>query len=124
MFEWKAFLDLAHALSTDLDNESALRTAVSRAYYAAFHRAKSYLARTDPHLHLPDHGASHELVPEHLKEHGRTRIEKGAARRLEELKRLRRWADYDRAQRARMKSQLQKAIKDAEFILEHLGDTE
>ena len=124
MFEWKAFLDLARSLSTDPDNESALRTAVSRAYYASFHRAKSHLARIDPHLHLPDHGASHDLVPKHLKEHGRTRIEKAAARRLEELKRLRRWADYDRAQRARLNSQLQQAIKDAEFILEHLGDTE
>lgn len=34
MFEWESFLDVAHDLAGQVDNEAALRSAISRAYYA------------------------------------------------------------------------------------------
>lgn len=34
MFEWDQFLDLARQLGKQTDSEAALRSAISRAYYA------------------------------------------------------------------------------------------
>ncbi len=34
MFEWEDFLDVAQALERQSDSEAALRSAISRAYYA------------------------------------------------------------------------------------------
>jgi uncharacterized protein (UPF0332 family) len=42
-FEWEDYLVLAEDLSTDND-EAALRSAVSRAYYAAFNIARDFLS--------------------------------------------------------------------------------
>lgn len=44
-FSWSQFLDLADQLQSGGD-EARFRTAVSRAYYAAFQAAKAYVART------------------------------------------------------------------------------
>lgn len=46
MFDWLRFLLLAERLTTNADEE-ALRTAISRAYYAAFHVAYAYVLRVD-----------------------------------------------------------------------------
>ena len=45
VFEWIDFLELAEDLAARHDNEAAARTAISRAYYAAFHAGRDYLAR-------------------------------------------------------------------------------
>ena len=42
-FDWSQYLVLAKELSTRTD-EAALRSAISRAYYAAYHHAKSFCA--------------------------------------------------------------------------------
>ena len=42
MFEWAAYHTLARELATRSGDEAALRTAVSRAYYAAFCRARNF----------------------------------------------------------------------------------
>lgn len=42
MFDWLRFLSLAERLVADADEE-ALRSAISRAYYAAFHVAYTYV---------------------------------------------------------------------------------
>jgi len=53
MFDWAEYLNLADALAGQ-SNQAALRSAVSRAYYAAFHRASQKLIdeqqiyRSDP----------------------------------------------------------------------------
>ena len=46
-FDWSQYLVLAEALATQPDNEAALRSAVSRAYYAAFCSAREYLLSTN-----------------------------------------------------------------------------
>lgn len=45
MFDWDDFLSLATDLANRRGDEAALRTAVSRAYYATFHAAREYLVR-------------------------------------------------------------------------------
>lgn len=45
MFEWASYHTLARELAARSNDEAALRTAVSRAYYAAFCRARNFLRR-------------------------------------------------------------------------------
>ena len=56
-FSWRHFLNTARNLSQSTD-EASLRTAVSRAYYAAFHEARAYLAR----FNKLEQGSEHEKV--------------------------------------------------------------
>lgn len=97
-FQWTEFLEVAnylhrqgrHQTNLSFSNEAAVRCAVSRAYYAAFHHAFDYVqfkgwynpARTGP--------TDHDAVRKALKPHNPTE----AAR----LRRLRVWrnnSDYD-----------------------------
>jgi hypothetical protein len=55
-FDWRRFFDLAERLAQDVDDEAALRSAISRAYYALFALARRRLiddgcwsAGRDPH---------------------------------------------------------------------------
>ncbi len=43
MFDWRGYLTLAEQLSSYGVSEAELRTAISRAYYAAYHRASRYV---------------------------------------------------------------------------------
>ena len=54
-FDWSQYLVLAEALATQPDNEAALRSAVSRAYYAAFCLAREHLLNT----HIPYRSRPH-----------------------------------------------------------------
>lgn len=51
MFDWQDYYLLARELLSQADRaphkEAVLRTAVSRAYYAAYHRACDYLKKVD-----------------------------------------------------------------------------
>lgn len=122
MFDWLGFLDVARRLAdADEAGEADRRTALSRAYYAAFNHARSYLARIDPVLVIPKTGAAHEFVPEHLKQRNRSKQAQNAARKLEHLKRLRKWADYDSGQRARLADDVVDALRCAEWVIENLS---
>lgn len=46
MFEWDDFLILAERLAREADDEADRRTAISRAYYAAYHEAAAYVRAT------------------------------------------------------------------------------
>ena len=93
MFDWIEFLNLARELSEETALHSAqeakLRSAISRAYYAAFHKAKTTI--------LPTRGAgfgSHQEIIDILQESD------DPARRqlgvdLARLKGNRKKADYD-----------------------------
>jgi len=45
VFDWYGFLALADELAARAGDEAAARTAISRAYYAAFHAGRAYLDR-------------------------------------------------------------------------------
>lgn len=46
MFDWGTYLDLADDLAAPGRDEAAGRSAISRAYYAAFHAGRDYLDGT------------------------------------------------------------------------------
>ena len=64
VFDWSQYLVLAEELAEQKDNEAALRSAVSRAYYAAFCLAREHLLNTNmlfrSRLHRPR--LSHQTV--------------------------------------------------------------
>jgi len=60
-FDWQDYYDLAKELS-EREEESALRTAMSRAYYAAFCNAQIKVKQRAPDLVREDGQGSHEVV--------------------------------------------------------------
>ena len=85
-FDWKEYLALAHFLqqhsATGLNQEAAFRSAISRAYYAAFCHARNH-ARDRHGLKPTYSGADHFLVKQHFS----TRRERGVAIKLDWLRR-------------------------------------
>jgi hypothetical protein len=84
-------LDLADELSTGI-REVDWRTAVSRAYFAAFHVARLFMGRLG--FAVPRGDQAHAYLWLRLSNCGHPDVE-GAGRDLNELRRLRNWADYD-----------------------------
>ncbi len=58
-FDWSKFLDLANNLSGG--DESSKRSAISRAYYAAFCSARDRLTKSG--VYIPRTGEAHDRVP-------------------------------------------------------------
>jgi len=92
-FDWPDYLVLARRLC-DGDTEADQRTAISRAYYAAFHVARRHVARTHAEVALPRHGAVHDVVWATL-ERG-VRAERAAAHAGKRLRQKRTLSDYER----------------------------
>ena len=95
-FDWKEYLALAqflqqHAASTSVQ-EAAFRSAISRAYYAAFCHARNY-ARDRHGLALRYTGDDHYLVKQHFS----TRRERGVGHKLTRLREWRNKCDYEDA---------------------------
>jgi uncharacterized protein (UPF0332 family) len=88
---WRDFLVLAARLATGT-TEADWRTAVSRAYYAAFHVARRLL--TDLSFTVPRADRAHQYLVFRLSNCGESVVEQ-AGRDLETLRRLRNRADYD-----------------------------
>ena len=97
-FEWLDYLDLAKELyksSTKSPSESKLRSAISRAYYAAFHTVKSYLEEKDPHLLISQDGKAHiEVINAFKYDSNPKRVQIGEG--LNRLKVARTKADYQK----------------------------
>lgn len=99
-FDWIDFLTFAERIQCDPDHpgppEAALRTAASRAYYAAYHCAltlamqEGYVARSI--------AGDHRGVQEHFRQCGQNQNPRVRKKISTELRRLidhRHWADYD-----------------------------
>jgi hypothetical protein len=92
-FEWKAFVALAEDLQTYADkshySEAYRRTAISRAYFAAFCHARNYaiaFLHFSPRDDLDHHGR--------LRAHLKTKRRAGDAARLDQIRQWRNSADY------------------------------
>jgi hypothetical protein len=92
-FEWKEFVDVARFLLLEAgktgNQEGMIRSAVSRAYFAAFCHAWNYanqFLQFEPREDVDDHGR--------LRRHLKDRRRKGDADRLEQLRQWRNEADY------------------------------
>ena len=92
-FNWDEYLVLAHQLAGFLDEEAKLRTAISRAYYAAFHAAQDHLREKDLERGIPPTGRAHQFVADKFSNHpDETRQRIGV--NLDRLRSKRIYADY------------------------------
>jgi hypothetical protein len=116
-FDWKEYFHLARFLSqfgAGFTQEAVFRSAVSRAYYAAFCYSRNY-AR-DRQGFSPTHTSKdHERVRTHFKKQGRADI----ARHLETLRQWRNRCDYNDIV-SDVSSLLQSAIARAQKVLDNL----
>ncbi|MHB1426125.1 MAG: hypothetical protein ACYC3I_23425 [Gemmataceae bacterium] len=85
------FLELADELSTG-SREADWRTAISRAYYAAFHKARTLLRKGG--FRVPNAEQAHAYLWLRLSNAGCSDVT-SAGKNLHELRRMRNWADYD-----------------------------
>jgi uncharacterized protein (UPF0332 family) len=85
------FLQLADELSTG-SRQADWRTAISRAYYAAFHKARMLLRQGG--FHVPEAEQAHAYLWLRLSNSGHADVE-NAGKDLYELRRMRNRADYD-----------------------------
>lgn len=90
--EPKAFLDLADDLKNKSDSEAALRTSVSRSYYA-LHNFLSQFIENEGFI-LPKAAEKHKLVFHWFHNCGITDISQ-IAKQLDDLREDRNYADYD-----------------------------
>jgi len=116
MFDWNGFLDLAERLAQG-DDEASHRTAISRAYYFAFHRARLFVLSRG--VALPRTGEAHDVVWEVLACAGKGL--RGAAAMGLGLRKMRRKSDYDREFLGIGKGKAQDAVKLARAIVRLLG---
>lgn len=101
-FDWTEFLVFAEALQKALQanpdslgsSEAAFRSAASRAYYAAFHRALDFAVGEG---YVPLHsGDDHRRVPQHFRHHEPSnKTRRKIAQQLDRLLKHRHRADYD-----------------------------
>lgn len=114
-FDWTQYFHLARDLSTRPE-EAALRSAISRAYYAAYNVAEIYL--TDKGIPKPSTGNSHKDVWDaFLRKGGRTFT--SVADKGDRLRRKRTQADYDSILTG-LSSKVTDSLNDANAILSYL----
>jgi len=115
-FDWSEYLTFAKELSTRTD-EAALRSAISRAYYAAFHCARAYCkAKSIPIPESLDN-SSHKVVWDALLNRGRTLA--GAQAKGTRLKRKRHDADYE-SQMENLPDVVRQAIQESDAVFAYL----
>ena len=114
-FNWADYLALARSLAQfpdlGVNDETILRCAISRAYYAAFCHARNY-ARDRHGLALRYNGEDHFLV----KKHFTTRRAQGVALKLDQLRLMRNQCDYADAMTDLTKL-LPRALAEAEMVI-------
>ena len=96
-FDWSEYLNLAENLAGQADNliseETKLRCSISRAYYAAFCKARNYL-RDIEGVSIPQSGKSHKIVIDNFKK-STDKTRKKIGINLDRLRIDRNKADYD-----------------------------
>ena len=119
-FDWKLYLDLARELSQPTTSnagtqEARLRSAVSRAYYAAFCHARNY--SRDWLKFVPNHTADdHGRLRAFLKDGKRRSI----ALKLDQLRQWRNDADYSDSVTSDLATMATYAVSEASKLLDLL----
>ena len=117
-FDWSDFLKLAESLAraeraSSLE-EAALRSAVSRAYYAAFCASRNH-ARDLGEIILTRGPRDHGIVQDHY-QHSRVRDYQKIGAWLERLRDNRNCADYDDVLQENLKSLTQSSLAQAHNV--------
>jgi hypothetical protein len=117
-FDWRAYFDLARHLRGDVgapfDQEAAVRSAVSRAYYAAFCHARNF-ARDKQGFSPTGSAEDHRFLRQHFQRRGRVAI----AANLQELRQWRNKCDYEDVV-ANLAQLVSSAITQSEQVLNSL----
>ncbi len=114
-FEWDDYLSLAEELAERDTDEAALRSAISRAYYAVYHRASAHVRVHDV---VPvGERLTHRKVWQVLQSGGdQERTDVGFRGRL--LHQLRTSADYHRPFPGDLRERAQTAVAEARIVLD------
>lgn len=91
-FNWSEYLNLAQELAQATTDEAKLRAAISRAYYAAFIKARNFLQEREG-LTIPTENTHKYVINQFKNSSDPVRIKIG--RRLLRLRGFRNQADYD-----------------------------
>ena len=117
MFDWRSFLNFAQDINGSSASEAALRSAISRAYYAVYHRASIYVRGHS--LVPPTERLTHEKVWS-LIELTADPNGKVIGRRGRALKRMRIRADYQTVFPGDLPSLTNFAVGEAQALLDAL----
>jgi uncharacterized protein (UPF0332 family) len=116
VFDWAEYLTLAEELAMRHDDEAALRSAVSRAYYAAFCQARNRLRQEG--VDIPKTGAAHRVVWSTYR--GATEaLRRQIGNAGDRLRRSRNKADYD-DEVPRLATVVEDALAKAKRLVESL----
>lgn len=121
-FDWAKYLTLAQELAAlskgHTNKEALLRCVISRAYYAAFCKARNYLRDIGKDKTLDQSPHVHQLVIDRF-ESSNDRTKKDIGATLHRLRRIRNIADYqDRFHN--LETTALRSMKYAEVVIEYL----
>ncbi|MBC6475923.1 MAG: HEPN domain-containing protein [Hormoscilla sp. GM102CHS1] len=91
-FDWSQYLHLARELAEKTTDEAKMRSAISRAYYAAFIKARNYLQEWEG-LTIPTQN-THQYVIDQFR-NSEEQVRKNIGNRLNRLRLYRNQSDYD-----------------------------
>jgi len=118
LFEWAQFLDIAkflleHGKQVSIPQDAAYRSAMSRAYYAAFGHAKVFA--TDTLNFIPSgNEEDHINLRDFFKDHERPDV----SRNLTQLRQWRNQSDYENPSYIINENQTRRAIQQAESLIQ------
>jgi len=116
-FNWVQYLIIARELALRSDSESAQRSSISRAYYAAFNAAVAYCG--DKKILVYNKRGSHEDLWDAFRRQGDLMLnivsEKG-----DRMRRKRTQADYD-SEVTGLESSVEQCLQESHDILKSLG---
>lgn len=116
LFDWTKYLSLAKDLSASSE-EAVLRSAISRAYYAAFNQAKDYCVSQG--IYVERSTDSHVVVWNAFLSLGRHL--RGVQKNGDLLRAKRVLADYNANPIARLSDVVKQAIHESENVLSYLS---
>ena len=112
-FDWSEYLTLAKELQANKTvQQAALRSAISRSYYATYCTARDFIANKNPKI-LHKASEDHQVVASYFSSGVRARVG-------EHLTRLRRWrndCDYENQTKLDLEITTYNAIKIAEMAI-------
>ena len=121
-FNWADYLAVARHLVTQSDSsdyaEASLRSAISRAYYAALNTTRELL-RDQWGIEIPETAEIHQFIPQwFMDEEDPDRQEIGAL--LDRLRDRRRKADYD-DEIPKVSSLANRSLADAQLVIDYIS---